>query len=508
MSEDGKLRRSPPRSLDRFVVPESQRAALFLGVILLAAVAGLVAAVVAPVTALIVAIALLVAIGAGIALVRFSVSPSALPAVLLSISLGLVACDALRFSSGTYGDAGIVVAAVGGVIAATRATTDRMWRLPWWLAAGSALVLASALLTTLFAPIVIPGPIRDRLFTSNVTTGALGHTSATTLVMQLLFALFVLPVCIAVICNSERRIRLATDLWLAGIAASSVVTLLQATTSLDLEKLLVHKVYSFTGISRYAGLTVHPALLGVSAAMAASVALARASVSHSVRDWGLTALYAGAVLVSGTRAAVLALLFSYLVIAMLQKRGRRTLLVAAVVACAAVPVTRLASTSGLSRLVGAAAQSRSNVSSSAAHAHDLSVGIDAVLQRPLNGWGFGAIKGAHDVPLQVASSGGVIALIGYLSVLGGALMAGIRMAPRRPELVGVVGALTAFMINSLVSNAIIDRFLYVPVGLIAAWWMLERQRSTVTHASVSELPLAPALAVSRHRRSSAPASTV
>jgi hypothetical protein len=97
------------------------------------------------------------------------------------------------------------------------------------------------------------------------------------------------------------------------------------------------------------------------------------------------------------------------------------------------------------------------------------------LARPLTGHGFSQIRDALNIYLQLLQAGGLIALSAFSLFTVGSLRLGWRLA-HEPVLSGSMRSLAVALTVSvlvwlqegLVQNAIYDRYLYVPAGLLLA----------------------------------------
>jgi O-antigen ligase len=129
---------------------------------------------------------------------------------------------------------------------------------------------------------------------------------------------------------------------------------------------------------------------------------------------------------------------------------------------------------GIDRLSGRGAAAQSDVAREAIYGHV----IHEVEQRPIVGHGFEYLKGSHNIYLQVLHSGGVIALLGLITLVVGVIATGLRVSSRSQQ--PIVRALLAsslvwLAVDGLFEPAIFDRYLYVPIGLLLACWSVNRR---------------------------------
>jgi O-antigen ligase len=108
---------------------------------------------------------------------------------------------------------------------------------------------------------------------------------------------------------------------------------------------------------------------------------------------------------------------------------------------------------------------------------------------PITGVGF-APPAAHDLYIELARSGGILATVLFLVFAVGATRSGIILS-RRLAIVGAPWAAgTAWLLLAVQHNALFERFLYVPAGLIAgAAIMMAGERDDEARASSAETPI-------------------
>ena len=99
--------------------------------------------------------------------------------------------------------------------------------------------------------------------------------------------------------------------------------------------------------------------------------------------------------------------------------------------------------------------------------------VSFFVDRPLTGYGFEWIESAHNIYLQLLVSGGILALIGFLWVYGGFVWRGFRMRGQfsgdaDAVRVATVVSLISYLVMGLVQPDLLDRYLYLPAGLILA----------------------------------------
>lgn len=406
---------------------------------------------------------------AAVAINALMVDMTRAPFALMCLGAFLVTANGMRRGSLTYSDAVIVAA----VLPATLVGLRVRHRVPWWLPIGVVLLAASLAVSEMFPVLDKSGPLfRVR----NLGTGAQDASSGVSLAARLILATAVIPLALALTATSVDRAGTLTTAWLLGAGASALVGVAAAFTPFDYQEQLTGNLYALEAYrgaaGRFTGLAVHPTLFGVSAAMALPVALGRIIDRRSAWHYGpLVGLYVAAALVSGSRAAFIGTVLAFVLVLAWQARGRRQVAVIVVIGglIAATQGPALASSlSAVQRFMGGTGLAAiSAQQSDTSRFGSIAESTELFLERPFTGWGFEAIRGAHNAWLQLASSGGVLALVGWSVIVFGALRMGWRMRRERDAL-GLCASLVVFLGAGLSMNAVLDRFLYVPVALILA----------------------------------------
>ncbi len=338
---------------------------------------------------------------------------------------------------------------------------------PWWLIAATVGLLIAGLLVELFPPDQLPQLTfyNDPLYAGSIGSGAASNLAGAT---RLAATLLLVPVLIAAAADSRRRVHLLTELWIAGVLISGLVAVL-GDQGISIAPL--------SGIERdfwleQAGLTVHPNMLGLTSAMTLPIVIARLGTA----DWrrrvyyvAVIAILVGAIGASGSR---IALVSGALGVALVVFLGRGTWKLAALLAAAAVLaigasfVVDLGSVPVVERI-----RSEGIVDERRVLLIEETWG--AVEERPILGYGFENLRGTHDVYLQLLQAGGLLALLSFLLFAAGTLTVGVRCGrsahlPRdlRALARGLTASIAVWLLAVLVLNIFLDRFLYVPIGLL------------------------------------------
>jgi O-antigen ligase len=371
---------------------------------------------------------------------------------------------------------------------------DRSWSpnavAPWWLIGAVAGLLAAGLLVELLPPDQLPRLTR---FDDPLSAGSATSRAATNLegVIRLAGTVLLVPVLVAFAAYSRRRVHFLTELWIMGAAISGLVAVL-GDQGISIALL--------SGIERnfwleQAGLTVHPNMLGLTSAMTLPIVIAQLGTA----DWRrrvyyiiVIAILVGAIGASGSR---IALVSGALGVALVVFLSRATWTLAALVAAAAVLaigasfVVDLGSVPVVERIrtEGIVDERRVILFEET---------WEAVEGRPILGYGFQNLRGTHDVYLQLLQAGGVLALLSFLLFAAGALTVGVRCGrsarlPRdlRALARGLTASIAVWLLAVLVLNIFLDRFLYVPIGLLLGVAALVPQTQTSQPSSSTPVNL-------------------
>ena len=255
------------------------------------------------------------------------------------------------------------------------------------------------------------------------------------------------------------QLRWFTSLWLAG-AATSAVWAIRVGPAV---------------FGRRAGLTTHPNHLGIVCVLATGLALGMlVTGARRTRVLALVALppLLAALVLSGSRAAVVGCVAVVVAMAWLCRRLRLALRALAVVVASGVTVlgglVEVPEQSGLGRLAGG----RSSFESDTARAENLARSLERLGRHPFTGEGFEFAEEAHNIYLQVAVAAGPLGAIGLVLVARGVLRAS-RLGAwplRRPVggdralLAGLGAGYTGYLVAGAFQNLLRDRYLWLYVA--------------------------------------------
>lgn len=231
--------------------------------------------------------------------------------------------------------------------------------------------------------------------------------------------------------------------------------------------------------ARPAGLSTHPNHLGLvcmlGAALALGLLLAEGRAARRLGAAALAPLSLG-LLASGSRAALVGLVVTVPVFAVLTRRVQVAVRALAVTAVLGVGVlaglAHVPDQSGLGRLVGGATAAESDVE----RVEHLSRSLDRLERHPLTGEGFESSREAHNVYLQVAVAAGPLGVVGFALVVRSVLRARAEVRRRAPVagdralLAGLIAGYAGYLVAGAFQNLLWDRYLwlYVSAALVLA----------------------------------------
>lgn len=413
--------------------------------------------------------------------------PQPVAFALLLASLLLMPSNALRLNQNvTFSDAILVATCaaflMGLVLGAAR---HAPWpRIPIWLFIATAGLVIAAALVEISPPSQISSIALDVTATSlydindpTTSAGDLLPPSNLVIASRFIMALLWVPLLLGALGASWRRLQLLMNTWLVAVAINCGLAGLAALGILSSADIVGrdYVLLGGTAANRYVGLTVHPTHLGTIAAMALPVIFVRLSARLRPGDVLLALLFMLGILFSGTRAALLGAVVGVAATLLVQRgvRMRRgTIALAATVTAVVAVTTHGALFATVDRL---AQGNRSAAASDTTRIEAYSETFHAVIERPVVGYGFEVIRGGHNLYLELAHAGGIIALAAFLCFAWGLLRTGLRLShdkrlplPRRADAMGLTGAIVAWLTLSFVQNSVFDRFLYIPAGLLIA----------------------------------------
>lgn len=384
--------------------------------------------------------------------------------VCLLIALPLVVWNAIRITPGmTYGDPMLVLAA-GAALLVHLDRRQPTTALPTWLWMVGAILMATGLVATF----------------RTTTEGNLLP------LVRMVVTLTVLPPIMAVLLSTPARVRTAAEVWLLGAAICAFVAIVDFELNLGINTDLTGVDFQLY-TDRAAGLTVHPNHLGLTSAMAFPIAVMLATRAGATGTWTVLrlrfAVYGvvlfGAIILCGSRAAPVAAVLG-LVVALIvaDRRLRSPVLVGGLIVVVlglGLVVIGAASTTGgpvvLERLSGDSTAQLSDQDREG----KLTVARTAIEENPFIGQGYSVVRTAHIMFLQLLQAGGLFAVgafmfmfLAYLSDARWLARLGDLPPPDRVLVAGLAGSVAAWAAAGFVTNAVYDRYLYLPFGLLLA----------------------------------------
>ncbi len=457
-----------------------------------------------------------VACGAALAVLEPPILLMVLPALVIAVTVSLVSWSGRGALRAEHATAAVLVALgvvavtwngvrgpgeigpsdilLGGAFVALGFSSLRGGRLPvlpgWLLLAGAAL-LAAALLAELFVPNppaeYAPAPVSQ--VSLNQTAAGDGTNSDLVMLGKLELALVAVPVLIGAVAASWRRASLVGNLWLFSAVVSAGVASLDLLLGTQISELATGLPFAE---GRASGLAIHSNHLGLASAMALPLALAHATAPHRVRRMlgsAAAAVLVVGILASGSRAnfvgAVVAVALTLLFL-----RGAQAKLAIGVIAALMVMLVGsvVVSAAGsqvvtLERIAGESGA----LESDSRRRDKLDASLSAVMAHGLTGVGFATARDAHNLYLQMLQAGGILGLTAFAVFACGAVRLGWRLSrePRAPpDSARLAAALTVSLLvwltTGLVQNAVNDRYIVVPFGVLLGLSLaVNRQRSSL-----------------------------
>jgi O-antigen ligase len=407
----------------------------------------------------------------------------ALQAVGIMVMLpGIALCSAvgMRLTANmTFGDPFI---ALGVLIALCSMIERRRAYLPIWMAGAAACLIASWCLTEGF-----PGAFREPYITADGLTRYAGPgLSLGQATPLLLFAgvMLLLPPAIGELFRSPRLARMGARAFVAGTTVSGLVGIADRFFHISLGSSVTGLQFStFAGdVVRTAGLATQPNEFALTLLLSAPIALSLSLTARGgLERWlclGIVGVDALGVLISGSRSGAAAFAVALVVLPLLHPLRRGVVILGGLTVAATVAaVITLTAVAESTQFVTVDRLNSSTITyqSDALRSEMYSNGLHEVASHPWRGIGYEALRASHDIYLQMLQGGGILTLVGFLVFMGGVLSVGIGLS-RSHELpvsaqnlsAALVAANVAWLAYAIVQPAILDRFLYIPAGLIFA----------------------------------------
>nr|WP_285600109.1 O-antigen ligase family protein [Kineosporia sp. NBRC 101731] len=286
--------------------------------------------------------------------------------------------------------------------------------------------------------------------------------------LQWLAAFFMLPM--LVIFLGRRRERYLGYLMWAWALGAAISALIAGSDMLGVTQIGVNFVEFVNTSGRQNGLQSHANNMGVGCALATPVALYLLGRSRFAGSFLLAALGIG-VVASGSRGSQVGYVVAILLSVLLAARDRRTLLRLSSLLVLIVIVMDLPPIKALWLPL-----MRFGAAGEASDVGRLEYRDQAILDiqtRPIDGIGIDYITSSHSIYLQMLSSGGIILGLGCAAYFGGMLRVAWRLrGPERPHISVLLSSTIIWLGVGIIENQLTDRYLYVPVALIAAYQLV------------------------------------
>jgi O-antigen ligase len=388
----------------------------------------------------------------------------------VAVSILVITWNGLRAGGGAVANAFLVPAFL--TVAMRTVVLRKPVPLPPWLFAAAIGFALAAMLRVIFPPdsstlneillhyrtIPVAGGAQPNIFVPRSDLPAL---------IQFEVALLVIPLLVASVADTPRRIERLLDVFVLGAAINAGVGLVDWAG--------FHVAPIVAGAGRSAGLTIHPNYLALTCTVAIPLALLWIGRGGRWRTagFGCTGLLLAGAYASGSRVgavtALLGVLATVIVVPSLRTGLGWTVPAVGIVLLALVFFAgdQILEQIRISGDVGTAVNTAGSDSQRSQLAQ---LAIDQFQARPLSGVGFSVIADAHSIYLQLLAAGGVIAMLSFLTYLGG-LAASVWRAMAGPlrDVAAAAGiSIVMWLINGFIDNQLGDKYLFVIPGLLIA----------------------------------------
>jgi hypothetical protein len=390
--------------------------------------------------------------------------------IAMGVSLLAITWNGFRLGGGAVANAFLVPAFL---MVATRTVLLRkpIPFPPWMFVAGIGFALA-AMLRVILPP---DSSLLNDILVHYRTIPQAGQTQPLILIPRSdLLALFqfevgviVLPVLIASVATTANRVKRLVDVFVFGAAINAAVGIVDFAG--------IHIAPLVFGTGRSAGLTVHPNYLALTCTIAIPLALLWVGRGGRWRTMGFacTGLLLLGAYASGSRAgavtAILGLVATMVAIPRLRTGLGFTVPIVGVILLA---LFYFAGDQILQqiRLTGDVSTAVNTAGSDTQRSQLAHLAIQQFEAQPVQGVGFSVIADAHSIYLQLLAAGGVIALLSFLTYLGGLAASAWRAmaGPQRDLAAAISVSIVMWLINGAIDNQLGDKYLYVLPGLLVA----------------------------------------
>jgi hypothetical protein len=343
-----------------------------------------------------------------------------------------------------------LVAVPGLVLGLVGATRSRRLIAPLWLLA---------------PPMIIFAYGAAMAFATNVSSIELPFYVGSLLLSPLLLCLYG---------TTERRLRVLMGAFTLGVTVNALVAIYDAVTPGHLLAVLGTEYH---GDNRPPGLTTHSNQLGLLCGMAAPMALYLAYKGRQLPWLAVLLILGGGSLASGSRGGVVGFAFAMLAFAIFARTIRiaRLLQLATLIAVGLFVAIRAGLTVAFDRLFGLTA----DAAGAASESNEERAWVTDRAWRDFTshmwtGIGFDGSYSAHNYYLSTARGGGLLVALIVVAWSLYVLRRGWTVRHRVDSMPASLAAATLWLVFAIQHNAFNERFLYFPLGLVAAGWLLTR----------------------------------
>lgn len=342
---------------------------------------------------------------------------------------------------------------------------------PRWLVFAGIVLLLTLALSTLFPadPSYMAGRYRQEIQgTSSAIRDLQVTNSPTVAALQWFVGLAIVPVIVSNIIVKARRSAVAVA-WAfalgAGVSAMFGILDYIGVTSIG------PNLTGFEGQDRISGLASHVNNFGFAAALAAPIALHMAR-TRRVGGTVLFLLLATAAVLSGSRGAQVGILLVLVLVLMFDPRHRTSRLLASIYAGLWLVTLAVLFLSSLSSTLGSFLRFGADAGASESDQGRLRLmeqGLADWAHSPFFGLGYSVLTGAHSIYIQILAAGGLLLAAGLIYYFFGLFRDLLRLRRAGDELAPYLAVLfCAWLSCGVIENVLVERYLYIPVGLVIA----------------------------------------
>jgi O-antigen ligase len=282
---------------------------------------------------------------------------------------------------------------------------------------------------------------------------------------QVLISVVVIPVMIASVANTAHRVVRLVDVFVISAVINATVGIIDWGG--------IHIAPIVAGAGRSAGLTIHPNYLALTCTIAIPLAMLWIGRGGRWRTAGIgcTFLLLGGAYASGSRAGAVTALLGVVATMVVVPRLRTGLgFTVPAVGLMMLALVVFAGDQILEqiRISGDVGTAVNTAGSDSQRSQLADLAMEQFQERPIWGVGMSVIADAHSIYLQLLAAGGLIAMLSFLTYMGGLAVSIWRaMAGPLRDVAAAIGvSLVMWMINGAIDNQLADKYLWVIPGLL------------------------------------------